>query len=589
MITDNARRKGERAADTTTPKYIGKTELPEKEGASPADTVPGWTIMRPLRKKGNKASGMGTKGASNANGNGASFDSQSGDDLKMLKTNDTGDGYGGVGEVETLHEVRSEDELLEGEDERGTRHNGQHAVHNLQSNGALPERTVSGGVRYKVYKRRWFGLVQLILLNIIVSWDWLSFSANSTTTAQYYNVSETAVNWLSTGFLFAFVAISPLTIYILNRGPKLSIMTAAVLILLGNWIRYGATQAGPNGNYGALMFGQILCGFSQPFVLAAPTRYSDLWFTSRGRVAATAVMSLANPFGGALAQLIDPLWASDGKPQDIPNMVLYIAIIASVAAIPAFFIPSHPPTPSSASGEVPKQQIWASIRSLLGSPEFYMIMIPFVIYVGLFNSISSLINQILAPYGVSETDAGIAGAILIVVGLVAAAITSPIIDKTKAQLLTIKICVPVLALCYLAYTFVPSTRELVGSYVVLAVMGAASFSLVPVVLEYLIEITHPISPEVTSTICWTGGQLTGGIFILISDALRAGGESDGTADDGTKRPPGNMYRALVFQAVIAMVVFPLPLALGLFGRHKEVRMRRVEADEDASQRNDLEG
>jgi hypothetical protein len=27
------------------------------------------------------------------------------------------------------------------------------------------------GVEYKVYKRRWFGLVQLTLLNIIVSWD----------------------------------------------------------------------------------------------------------------------------------------------------------------------------------------------------------------------------------------------------------------------------------------------------------------------------------------------------------------------------------------------------------------------------------
>jgi MFS transporter, FLVCR family, MFS-domain-containing protein 7 len=78
------------------------------------------------------------------------------------------------------------------------------------------------------------------------------------------------------------------------------------------------------------MFGQILTGFAQPFVLAAPTRYSDLWFTNRGRVAATAVMSLANPFGGALAQLINPLWAGDGRPQDIPNMVLYISILVSI-------------------------------------------------------------------------------------------------------------------------------------------------------------------------------------------------------------------------------------------------------------------
>lgn len=76
------------------------------------------------------------------------------------------------------------------------------------------------------------------------------------------------------------------------------------------------------------MFGQLLTGFAQPFVLSAPTRYSDLWFTNRGRIAATAVMSLANPFGGALAELIDPFWA--GSPSDIPNMVLYVAIIVRV-------------------------------------------------------------------------------------------------------------------------------------------------------------------------------------------------------------------------------------------------------------------
>lgn len=121
---------------------------------------------------------------------------------------------------------------------------------------------------------------------------------------------------------------SPFVIYVLHHGgPKPAILIASVLLLLGNWIRYGATRSGPHGNFGGVMFGQILTGIAQPFVLAAPTRYSDLWFTNRGRVAATAVMSLANPFGGALAQLIDPFWA--GSVGSIPNMVLYIAIIVS--------------------------------------------------------------------------------------------------------------------------------------------------------------------------------------------------------------------------------------------------------------------
>ena len=165
---------------------------------------------------------------------------------------------------------------------------------------------------------------------------------------------------------------------------------------------------------------------------------------------------------------------------------------------------------------------------------------------------------------------------------------SPIIDRTKAQLLSIKICVPVIALSYLAFTFAPATRSLAAIYVILSILGAASFSLMPIALEYLIEITHPVSPEITSTLCWTGGQLTGAIFILVSDALRAPGKGDGSIDDGSTRPPGNMYRALIFQTVMAMIVFPLPMTLGLFGRHKEVRMRRVEADIRATARADAE-
>jgi hypothetical protein len=236
----------------------------------------------------------------------------------------------------------------------------------------------------------------------------------------------------------------------------------------------------------------------------------------------------------------------------------------------------------------PKQALAPSLRFLFTSPEFYLIFIPFTIYVGLFNNISSLINQILAPYSFSETEAGIAGALLIVVGLVTAAVTSPIIDRTKIYLLAMKVQVPIVAVCYLAFTWAPGTRSLGAVYAILSIMGAASFSLVPVVLEYLIEITHPVSPEVTSTICWAGGQLTGGIFIVISDALRAGGISDGSADDGSKLPPGNMFRALIFQTVLALVVVPLPLALGCCGRRAGVRMRRVEADNEVREVGDSE-
>jgi FLVCR family MFS transporter 7 len=218
--------------------------------------------------------------------------------------------------------------------------------------------------------------------------------------------------------------------------------------------------------------------------------------------------------------------------------------------------------------------LWILFKDL----EFYMILVPFAILVGFFNSISSLLNQILEPYNFTEEEAGIAGAILIVVGLVTAAITSPLIDRSKAFLLAIKLQVPVISLCYLVFIWAPPTASIPAVYTILAILGAASFSLVPVALEFLIEITHPISPELTSTICWTGGQLLGGIFILVSDALRDGpnGGAGGSA-------PFNMQRALWFQAAVALAVVPLPLSLGLFGRRAMVRMRRIEEDKAASQ------
>lgn len=420
---------------------------------------------------------------------------------------------------------------------------------------------------YKVYKRRFFGLAQLALLNIIVSWDWISFAPVSTSSAQYFRCSESAINWLSTAFLFAFCVAAPVTLYTLNKsGPRASIIAAACLILVGNWIRYAGTRT---SNFGVVMFAQILVGLAQPFVLSAPTRYSDLWFSERGRVSATAVASLANPFGAALGQLIDPFWVS--KASDIPNMVLYVSIISSVACVPSFFIPSAPPTPPSASASHVLNHeplnVRASLSSLSRSVEFWLIFIPFAVYVGLFNSISSLLNQMLEPYGYSETQAGIAGAILILVGLVFAAISSPLIDRYKFYLAFIKVAVPAIALSYLVFIWAPSNKSIVYAYVVCGVLGAASFGLVPVALEFLVEIHHPLSPEVGSTLSWTGGQFLGGIFIIIQNALKAGRRAD---------PPYNLHKALVFQAVIGMVVMPLPLCLGLFGR--KVRRKRLEVD-----------
>jgi hypothetical protein len=149
------------------------------------------------------------------------------------------------------------------------------------------------------------------------------------------------------------------------------------------------------------------------------------------------------------------------------------------------------------------------------------------------------------------------------VGLITAAIFSPLTDRYKHYLGSIRVLVPIVAATYIGLIFAPgSSAGIAPSYVVMALLGASSFTLLPIVLEFLAEITYPLSPEIGSTICWTGGQLLGAFFILIQDALKMGVGA---------RVPGDMRNALVFAAVVAVVAAPFPLTIGLFGRVVEKR------------------
>lgn len=441
-----------------------------------------------------------------------------------------------------------------------------------------PPFTLHDVPQYRVYKRRFFGLVQLVLLNIIVSWDWLTFSAASTTCSQYFNVSQADINWLSTGFLFAFIVACPAVIWVLNNyPPKMAIVSCSILVFLGNWLRYAGARAGPHGNFGLVVFGQIIIGLAQPFVLASPTRYSDAWFSSAGRVSATAVASLANPLGGALGQLVGPLWLNN-NPSEVPNMVLYTAILGSVASIPSFFLPGLPPTPPSASTSLRESQpLLTELRILFRNKQFLLLLIPFSIFVAAFNATSSLLNQIFEPYGFTEDQAGIAGAVLIFVGLGCSAIVSPIIDRTKAYLITLKMLIPLISICYLILVFIPQTRSFAAACILMALIGGSSFALLPCALEYLVEITFPVSPEASSVTAWAGGQLFGGLFIIIMTALKGGFAHPPTRD----QPPLSMIRALVFQAVLCIVVLPAGFLIG-YKVSPESQRRRLVKEASAS-------
>ncbi|KAH8697983.1 major facilitator superfamily domain-containing protein [Talaromyces proteolyticus] len=417
---------------------------------------------------------------------------------------------------------------------------------------------------HRSFKRRWIGLIQLVLLNIITTWDWVSFAASAGISAEYFGVSESDTNWLSIAFLGGFCVFAPGVIYLVPKfGIRSSCLAAAILLLAGNWIRYVGAVAREGGIFGLVMFGQILIGISSAFVLPIPTSYSQIWFTEKGRVKATAVATLASPLGAALGQLISPLWMNSAG--DVPRMILWTSILSSISSIPTIFVPDTLPArgPSSAAAVLgSKQQLSLLIHSL----QFWFLFIPFSVYVGLFNALTTLLDQILGPYGATESEAGICGAILIASGIVSAIIVSLLVDISQSHVLVIKALSPIIAICYLIFRWIPDLSPIMGAYIVSGSLGAASFALVPVVLEWLVDATFPVGAEFTSTICWIGGQFMGIVSVLVMNAFK---------EDGNAAPPYNMKQALTFQAVLGAVVCPLPMLVGVFGGLAENRRHQA--------------
>lgn len=185
---------------------------------------------------------------------------------------------------------------------------------------------------------------------------------------------------------------------------------------------------------------------------------------------------------------------------------------------------------------------------------------------------STLLSQILTPAGLTLDEAGIAGAVLIVVGLVCAAILSPIIDRRpdpNAKLTAFKYLVPIVVVGYLVWIAAVEKRSLPGIMVIAAFIGGASFALLPIALEVSAEITWPVGEEWGSCVLWVGGQVIGAVLIIGGDKMRGLGGPEGQGKGGMR------YANVMFAAMAVLASVGLFLLRPIVSRDKRAAEGRT--------------
>jgi MFS family permease len=141
----------------------------------------------------------------------------------------------------------------------------------------------------------------------------------------------------------------------------------------------------------------------------------------------------------------------------------------------------------------------------------------FFVGLGIFNAITTWIEQMIAPRGFSIIQAGTLGALLMIGGIIGCFVIPPLSDKLRKRRLFIIICIAASAPGLVGLTFATAYWLLLASGFF---MGFFFMSIGPVIFQYGAEVSYP-APEATSQgLLMLAGQISGIIFIFGMDFFR---------------------------------------------------------------------
>ena len=366
--------------------------------------------------------------------------------------------------------------------------------------------------QYKVYGYRWAVLLVFMAVAGVNQLLWITFASVTSDAVRFYGVGDLEIGILSLIFMLVYIIVSvPASWAIDTWGVRVAVGIGAALT--GG---FGLLRGLLANSYTGVLIAQIGIAVGQPFILNAITTVAARWFPVRERATAAGFGSLAAYLGILLGLALTPFVVIGSG---MGGMLLIYGIASVIAALIFFvFVRENPPTPPCAPEQQTRSLVFDGLKGMLRQKEFLILLPIFFVGLGVFNAVTTWVEEIVAPRGFTATQAGIAGGLMIVGGIVGALIVPALSDRARRRIPFI-----VFALAGAVVGMIGLT--LAGTY---ALLLAASFLLGfflltagPIGFQYGAEITYP-APEGTSNgLLLMMGQISGVLFILGMDLFKA--------------------------------------------------------------------
>jgi MFS family permease len=368
---------------------------------------------------------------------------------------------------------------------------------------------------FRLYGYRWVVLAVFMFVNLTIQMLWIAYAPITGPAARFYGVTDLQIGLLAMSFMAAFIPLSiPVSWAIDTYGFRLTVSIGTVLMGV-----FGVLRGLAGANYTLVLWSTIGIAIAQPFLLNAWTKVPAQWFAIEERATAVGLVTLANLVGTALGMVLTPILT---ETMPIPTVQLIYGGLAALSTILFVILAREkPPTPPCPPGMEVRALMLDGLKHALTVRAFWLYLLVSFIGMGIFNGITTWVENIIRPRGFTPTDAGTLGALMLVGGVLGAVIIPPFSDRQRKRqrylLLGITLAIPGL----IGLTFATSYWMLLLSAFS---MGFFLVSTSPIGMQYAAEITHP-TPEGTSNgLIQLFGQASV-VFVYVMEAMKSSDES----------------------------------------------------------------
>ncbi|MDH4272220.1 MAG: MFS transporter [Candidatus Aminicenantes bacterium] len=362
--------------------------------------------------------------------------------------------------------------------------------------------------KIKVYGYRWLVLLAFVIIGCLTQVLWITFAPVTSAAAQFYGTSDLMIGLLSMSFMIVYIVmVLPSAWAIDTWGFRKAVGLGAILTAV-----FGLTRGIFASNFTLVFLSQVGLAVGQPFVIGAITKVAARWFPVKERATASAIGTLALYLGPLVAMLLTPfLVLRIGLPR---TLLVYGIAAAAAALIFLLLAREHPPTPA---GRDERVLMLEGLKSMLRQRDFIFLLVMFFVGLGMFNSVSTWIEDIIRPRGFTITQAGTLGGLMLFGGIIGAVMISLISDQSRRRKPFLVLALAGLLPGLLGMTFATSYGLLL---VAGFIFGFFLLSAGPIGFQYAAEITHPAPEGTSNSLLLVMGQISGIVFIFAMDALK---------------------------------------------------------------------